>query len=232
MQLGMNREIVLEFIGVDKQYRQGNEVFLALSDVSFQVKQGQIIAIIGASGSGKSTLLHIAGLLDVATKGSVSIFGQNASAMTQKTKDQCRLSSLGFIYQYHHLLPDFTALENILMPKLIAGCIGSSDLEEAKGLMQKLGIFDKQQSFPGELSGGQQQRVAIARAMINKPNIILADEPTGNLDSFNSSAVFEIMSTLARQQNVSILIATHSLELANKADVILELKNKQMTQIK
>jgi lipoprotein-releasing system ATP-binding protein len=232
MQLGMNREIVLEFIGVDKQYCQGGETFLALSDVSLQVRQGQIIAIIGSSGSGKSTLLHIAGLLDAPTKGSVSIFGQNASTMTQKAKDQCRLSSLGFIYQYHHLLPDFTALENILMPRLIAGRIGSSDLEEARCLMQKLDILDKQQSFPGELSGGQQQRVAIARAMINKPKIILADEPTGNLDSFNSSAVFELMSTLARQQNVSILMATHSLELASKAEVVLELKNKQITQLK
>ena len=227
----MNKN-VLEFKGVFKHYMQAKNKIEILADASFQIEEGQISAIVGESGSGKSTLLHIAGLLDSANSGEIILLGQNISKICESNKNTFRLQNLGFIYQYHHLLPDFTALENILMPQIIMGAQRQIAMEKATILMEKLNISDKGSNFPGELSGGQQQRVAIARAMINNPQIILADEPTGNLDSANANEVFDMLKTLAMEQKTSILLVTHSQEIASKSDKVFELKQKQIQQIK
>jgi len=227
----MNKN-VLEFKGVHKYYMQAKNKIEILADASFQIEQGQISAIVGESGSGKSTLLHIAGLLDSANSGEIILLGQSISSICESSKNTFRLKNLGFIYQYHHLLPDFTALENILMPQIIMGAPKQLAMEKATILMDKLNISDKGSNFPGELSGGQQQRVAIARAMINNPQIILADEPTGNLDSANANEVFDMLKTLAMEQKTSILLVTHSQEIASKSNKVFELKQKQIQQIK
>lgn len=224
--------IVLEFNAVNKDYLQSPNTMEVLQNVSFSIQQAQIVAIIGSSGSGKSTLLHIAGLLDNPSSGGIKILGDDVAMLSQSQKNRFRLTKLGFIYQYHHLLADFTALENILMPQLIARANLDQALLRAKSMMANFGIADKQHSFPGQLSGGQQQRVAIARAMINKPQIILADEPTGNLDSANAEQVFKLMQEVVQCYGVTVLLATHSMELATNSDVIFELKNKNIIQLK
>jgi lipoprotein-releasing system ATP-binding protein len=230
MLLDMNK--VLEFSSIFKSYLQAGNQVKVLEDVSFTLNAGEIAAIIGSSGSGKSTLLHIAGLLDTTNSGEVIILGSTASEISEAAKDNFRLKNLGFIYQYHHLLPDFTAIENILMPAIILGTNKAKALRRAEMLTQQLGIQDKMDSLPGELSGGQQQRVAIARAMINHPKIILADEPTGNLDSANAAAVFDLMQAIAKEESAAILIVTHSQELSSKTEKIFELKDKKISQIK
>jgi lipoprotein-releasing system ATP-binding protein len=227
----MNKN-VLEFKNVSKHYMQAKNKIEILADASFSLKQGEICAIIGESGSGKSTLLHIAGLLDKANSGQIILLDQNISTISENSRNVFRLKNLGFIYQYHHLLPDFTALENILMPQIILGETMRIATEKAKTLMEKLNIGDKGGNFPGELSGGQQQRVAIARALINAPQIILADEPTGNLDSANAKEVFSMLKALAMEQKTSVLFVTHSQDIASKSDKIFELKQKQIQQIK
>jgi lipoprotein-releasing system ATP-binding protein len=227
----MNKNI-LEFKGVCKHYMQAGNKIKILTDASFSVQQGEIAAIIGESGSGKSTLLHIAGLLDSANSGKIILLDKNVSEIGENSKNDFRLNNLGFIYQYHHLLPDFTALENILMPQLIMRAEKQSALTKAMNLMEKLNISDKAKNLPGELSGGQQQRVAIARAMINNPQIIFADEPTGNLDSANAREVFNLLKIISMEQKTTVVIVTHSQELASKADKIFELKQKQIQQIK
>lgn len=227
----MNKN-VLEFEGVFKHYMQGRDKIQILEDIYLCILQGEIASIVGASGSGKSTLLHIAGLLDSLSSGKTLFMGQDIGKICESKKNAFRLCNIGFIYQYHHLLADFTALENILMPQIIMGANKQEALKRAKDLMDKLGISDKAKHFPGELSGGQQQRVAIARAMINNPQIILADEPTGNLDSKNAEEVFGLMQSLAQMQKTTILMVTHSMELAAKADKIFELKQKRLQQIK
>jgi lipoprotein-releasing system ATP-binding protein len=219
---------VLEFKNVYKSYLQAKNQISVLENISFYLEEGEVVAIVGASGSGKSTLLHIAGLLDRANCGDIVILSKNAAEMKESQKDAFRLKNLGFIYQYHHLLPDFTALENILMPTIIIGENQTKALIRAKSLMEKLGIQNKMSNLPGELSGGEQQRVAIARAMINNPKIILADEPTGNLDNANALQVFELMQDLALEQKTAVLLATHSMELANKVQKILMLRDREL----
>lgn len=218
----MNRA-VLELEGISKSYAQGDTELCVLDNISFSLEAGEVVSIIGASGSGKSTLLHIAGLLDDADKGIVLISDKPATK-----KDDLRLKYIGFIYQFHHLLSDFTVLENILMPSLILG----KKEGDAYKLMEALGIRDKAKSYPSQLSGGQQQRVTIARALINKPKLVLADEPTGNLDNKNALEVFELMKNIAKATNTAFLIATHNLGLAEQSDKILRLQDQRLEQIK
>lgn len=213
---------ILELQNICKEYPQGTGVIEVLKDFSLKLYEGEIIAIVGASGSGKSTLLHIAGLLDKANKGSVIIDGKEIGS-SEKERTTTRRQKLGFVYQYHHLLKDFSARENVAMPSLIAGDDYSQALEDADNLLSKFNLSKRTFNNPGELSGGQQQRVAIARALINNPKILLADEPTGNLDSENADKVIEILIDSVREKKMGAIIVTHNEKLAKKMDRIVRI---------
>lgn len=187
-----------------------------LSDISLQVEEGEFIALLGPSGSGKSTLLHIAGLLDKADQGHVIICEENTTHMPDYKKTQLRLSTIGFVYQYHHLLQEFTALENVMLPQLYAGCRKAKAKLNAIELLEQLGLENKYNAYASELSGGQKQRVAIARALANKPKILLADEPTGNLDPDTAEMVFNDLVEIMKTTKMSAIIATHNYTLALK----------------
>ncbi|WP_016917376.1 ABC transporter ATP-binding protein [Rickettsia honei] len=212
---------VLILKNISKHYSQGKTIVRVLDDLNLTVNEGELIAIIGSSGSGKSTLLHIASLLDKPTKGQVII----PNSKYQKYH-LIRLHYLGFIYQQHHLLKDFTALENVIMPRLISGLDQKKAIEDATKILDDLGLGKKLYNMPGELSGGEQQRVAIARSLINKPKIILADEPTGNLDPKTTNEVFNLFLKVAREQNTAIIMVTHNHELAHKMDKLYKLKHR------
>lgn len=187
-----------------------------LNDVSLFVKESEVIALLGPSGSGKSTLLHIAGLLDSPTEGSIVFENKQIENLFDNEKTSLRLNKIGFVYQYHHLLQEFSALENVMLPMLITGMNNKNAKEKAEYFLKILGLQDKISMFPSELSGGQKQRVAIARAMINDPILLLADEPTGNLDPETAQSVFEDMLQIMESNNMSAIVATHNYDLAKK----------------
>ncbi len=211
---------VLKLQNISKSYIQCGSIIKILDNINLNVAKGNIISITGSSGSGKSTLLHIAGLLDIPNSGKVIINGLN-----NKNHDFIRLHHMGFIYQQHHLLKDFTSIENVYMPLLIAGINETIAIKEAIKILTKLGLENKLYHVPGELSGGEQQRVAIARSLINKPSIILADEPTGNLDPKNSLQIFDLFCSVSKELEIAVIIVTHDHELANKADILYELRD-------
>lgn len=213
---------ILELRNICKDYRQPNNVIEVLKDFSLKLYEGEIIAIIGASGSGKSTLLHIAGLLDKADSGDVVING-NIVKDDDTLKTKMRLEYLGFVYQYHHLLKDFSARENVALPRLIADKNYNEALEDADKLLGKLDLENRNFNSPGELSGGQQQRVAIARALINNPKVILADEPTGNLDSSSAQLVMKLLIDLVKQNNMGAIIVTHNEHIAKMVDRVYKI---------
>ncbi len=217
-------ENILTLQNISKDYHQGRSVIEVLKKVNLEVKAGQMIAIVGSSGSGKSTLLHIAGLLDEADDGKVLINGiSEHKTQNLKYATEIRLSNMGFIYQQHHLLRDFNAQENVAMPLLIAGVNKNEAFDRSKQMLTKLGLGNRLYNVPGELSGGQKQRVSIARALINNPKIILADEPTGNLDPKTAEEVFELF--VERSQNIgsAIVMATHNMALAKKMNKLYKL---------
>lgn len=216
---------ILELSNVSKNYRQGDSVIEIIRHVNLSVNSGELVAIIGASGSGKSTMLHIAGLLDRKFEGEVIIDGTATKGVQDRVCESLRLNQLGFIYQYHHLLKDFTARENVAMPKLIAGCDYSVALKEADELLKRLGLEKRLHNHPGEMSGGEQQRVAIARSLINSPKVVLADEPTGNLDSQTADIALGLFLELARERGLAAIIVTHNREIARKMDKVYELKD-------
>lgn len=189
-----------------------------LKGVDFTVNNSEIVSIIGKSGSGKSTLLHILGTLDKADKGAVLIDGTDISALDSKEIAQFRNSKIGFIFQFHHLLPEFTALENVLIPAMIANDTGKSKEKRAKELLDYLGLTDRMSHKPNQLSGGEQQRVAVARALINDPSVVFADEPTGNLDSESSEELHQLLLKLRNEYNQTFVIVTHSKELSAISD--------------
>lgn len=189
-----------------------------LKDINLEIHEGEIVALVGPSGSGKSTLLHIAGLLDTPTSGTIEIAGENATQMDDVGRTHLRMKSIGFVYQSHLLLPDFNALENVMMPQLIAGVKEKEAIEHAKELLKSVGLSHRLTHRSGQLSGGEQQRVAIARALANRPALLLADEPTGNLDPKTADEVFAIFMQIVRQTGLSALLATHNPELAKKMD--------------
>ncbi len=210
-------EVILELKNINKDYRQGRSTIEVLKDINLKISKNQMVAIVGASGSGKSTLLHIAGLLDSPDSGSVYIENIPAHKLSNlKYVSQIRLENLGFIYQYHHLLGDFTAQENAAIPLLISGLEKKQALERSEDLLRKLGLGARLYNFPGELSGGEQQRVAIARALINNPKLILADEPTGNLDPNTAEEVFELFLDRAENSGAAIIMVTHNISLAKR----------------
>jgi lipoprotein-releasing system ATP-binding protein len=213
----MNDQILLALKNISKDYKQGRSVIEVLKDINLEVHAGQTIAIVGASGSGKSTLLHIAGLLDAPDAGNIEIAGVTSDKiMNLRYANQIRLEHMGFIYQHHHLLRDFTAQENAAMPLFIQGVRKSEAMDKAADLLEQLGLGKRLYNVPGELSGGEQQRVAVARALINNPKIILADEPTGNLDPHTAEEVFAMFLERAENFGTAVIMVSHNLELAAK----------------
>lgn len=209
---------VLQLQQVERHYNQGDTELAILRGADFSLKRGEIVALVAPSGAGKSTLLHVAGLLEKPDAGEVLLAGDPCSNLTDEQRTDRRRSDIGFVYQFHHLLPEFTALENIMMPQLIGGLPENEASERAAQLLDYMRIGHRAGHRPSELSGGEQQRVAIARAVANAPLILLADEPTGNLDPETAGYVFEALEALVRQSGLAALIATHNHELAGLMD--------------
>lgn len=194
-----------------------------LKGVDLAIKQGEQVAILGQSGSGKSTLLHLLAMLDDASSGHLSICGQEATNLSENQRSQFRNENMGFIYQFHHLLMEFSAAENVAMPLLINGVERGEALKQAEQMLEKVGLSHRLQHLPSQLSGGERQRVAIARALINQPKIVLADEPTGNLDKANAEQVFELFLSLNQSHNTTLVVVTHDQDLANRFDRVIRL---------
>ncbi|WP_114240015.1 lipoprotein-releasing ABC transporter ATP-binding protein LolD [Dyella sp. C9] len=220
-----NNDIVLRASHIAKTYEEGDLKTDVLSDVSFTLKRGETLAIVGASGSGKSTLLHIIGGLDTLTRGEVEVEGKNLSRLSDADRGRVRNRSMGFIYQFHHLLPEFTALENVCMPLLIRGVAIAEAERQASALLARVGLEKRLHHKPAELSGGERQRCAVARALVTRPAVVLGDEPTGNLDEGNAAQVYDLMLELNREIGTSFILVTHDSSLASRMDRILELHN-------
>ncbi len=221
---------VLSLRGVGRTYKMGTGSLNVLKSVDLDVYPGEVVGLIGPSGSGKSSLLHAAGLLERPTVGQVTVQGVHCAALKDGARTRLRLGAIGFIYQFHHLLPEFTALDNVALPQMIAGQTQRAARARAEELLTQLGLGDRLTHQPAQLSGGEQQRVAVARAMVNRPKLILADEPTGNLDPTTSGAVFQSLSDLARLQGAAALIATHNMELAGFMDRVFSLKDGHLVE--
>jgi len=221
---------VLVLEGIAKTYNAGLPAQVeVLRGVDLAVGAGEVVALVAPSGAGKSTLLHIAGLLDTPDSGTVTLTGQNLTGRSDRRRTLARRADVGFIYQFHHLLPEFSALENIVLPQLSNGTPKREATQRALALLAKVGVVPRAHHRPAELSGGEQQRVAFCRALANTPRLLLADEPTGNLDPATSDQVFDTLMALVRDTGLSALIATHNLELAARMDRTLRLDNGQLT---
>ncbi len=217
-------EPVLQIKGLRQTFTQGDVPLEVLRDANLEVRSGEIVALVGPSGSGKSTLLQIAGLLEKAQKGDVVIEGTVVNGLRDNARTRIRRHGLGFVYQYHHLLAEFSARENIVLPQMIAGVPRAAAQMKADALLTAMGLSDRATHRPARLSGGEQQRVAIARALANNPRLILADEPTGNLDPSTADFVFSLLVDLVKKSDVAALIATHNRDLASKMDRIVKLE--------
>ncbi|NVK86900.1 MAG: lipoprotein-releasing ABC transporter ATP-binding protein LolD [Gammaproteobacteria bacterium] len=213
----MSNSWVIECRDLKKSYQDAGRDVAVLKGINFSVAAGESVSIIGASGSGKSTLLHLLGGLDSASSGEVMIMGKNIQEMNARKQGVWRNHHLGFIYQFHHLLPEITALENVAMPLLLRGERKKQALSEASNMIAKVGLTEREAHKPSELSGGERQRIAIARALVTKPACILADEPTGNLDEENAEKVYQLMLDLNREMNTSLVVVTHDRVLASRA---------------
>jgi len=216
---------VLKLSNITKNFSQADQKIEVLKSVNLEVKKGELVALIGPSGSGKTTLLQIAGLLDTPSSGQIFINEIDASKSDDKIRTDIRKNHIGFVYQFHHLLPEFSAIENVALPLLIQGRSKSDALKEAAKILEEVGLSNRLNHKPAELSGGQQQRVALARAAVTKPSLILADEPTGNLDSDLSEKIFTLLQSLVRTHQIGCLVVTHNLELTKKADRIISIKD-------
>jgi len=201
-----------------------------LRNVAFSLQPGELTAIVGSSGSGKSTLLHLLGGLDAPTSGDVVFDGKSLNAMSSSAKAELRNRELGFIYQFHHLLPDFTALENVAMPLLIGKTAKAEAASRALEMLAAVGLEKRAAHRPSELSGGERQRVAIARALVNRPRLVMADEPTGNLDARNADAIFKLLGELNQQQGTAFLVVTHDLNLAKRLNRQMEMRDGQLSE--
>jgi lipoprotein-releasing system ATP-binding protein len=216
---------VLDLQGIEKSYNRGKPAEVAvLQGATLSVAAGEVVALVAPSGAGKSTLLHIAGLLDTADAGRVVVAGVDAAGMSDRVRTESRRREVGFIYQFHHLLPEFSALENILLPQLANGVARATAEVKALELLDRVGLSSRAAHRPAELSGGEQQRVAFCRALANGPKLLLADEPTGNLDPGTSDQVFGVLMEMVRETGLSALIATHNLDLAGRMDRVVRLE--------
>jgi len=223
-------DLVLSVRGLERTYETAAGPLPVLRGADLDIRAGEIVGLIGPSGSGKSSLLHAAGLLEHPNAGRISVLGRDCSNLGERERTRVRLASIGFVYQFHHLLPEFSALDNVALPQMIAGRGQRAARDRARTLLGELGLGGRVEHQPAQLSGGEQQRVAIARALANSPRLLLADEPTGNLDPRTSAAVFENLYALARSQGVAALIATHNLELASHMDRVLSLKDGRLEE--
>jgi len=221
---------VLRLEDVTRRFQEGVGELEVFSGLNMNLKPGEVVALVGPSGAGKSSLLHMAGLLEAPTSGEIYIEGVAASKLPDGERTRIRRDRIGFVYQAHHLLPEFDALENVMMPQMIAGKARAEAAAEAARLLSALGLAQRLTHRPAQLSGGEQQRVAIARALANKPKILLADEPTGNLDPRTSGGVFDALIAIAREQGLAALIATHNFELAARMDRALLLHQGKLVQ--
>ncbi|MDP3856034.1 ABC transporter ATP-binding protein [Phenylobacterium sp.] len=221
---------VLSIRGLRRTYKSGDRTLTVLDGADLDVKPGEIVGLIGPSGSGKSSLLHAAGLLEHPDAGEIHIEGRDCSDLSDRQRTRVRLAAIGFVYQAHHLLAEFTALDNVALPQMIAGRSRKAARARALELLTGLGLGERVDHQPAQMSGGEQQRVAIARALANAPRLLLADEPTGNLDPATSAAVFESLYELARKTGVAALVATHNLELARHMDRVVALKDGRLEE--
>ena len=228
----MNKTSALELKQICKHYYQGEQKLEVLKELDLKIAPKEVVALIGPSGSGKSTLLQIAGLLDRPTSGDILIDGQSYSKAGDSLRTTLRRDYMGFVYQYHNLLSDFNALENVMIPQLIAGVKYAMAKEKSEWLLSRLGLKERLLHRPTEMSGGEQQRVAIARALANTPKVLLADEPTGNLDPNTSDNVFIALLDIVKETGLSALIATHNMELAGKMDRQLQLKDGKLVDLR
>jgi lipoprotein-releasing system ATP-binding protein len=231
MEQGADEVPVIYLHEIRRQYRQGEATLTILDGAKLALWAGQSVALVAPSGAGKSTLLHIAGLLETPDDGEVYVGGTPTSQLADADRTQIRRSDIGFVYQSHRLLPEFTALENVMLPQMIRGLKRSETIKRATEILSYLGLGNRTNHRPAELSGGEQQRVAIARAVANAPRALLADEPTGNLDPQTAEHVFDGLMQLVRATRVAMLIATHNMELANRMDRRVSLSNGQIVEL-
>jgi lipoprotein-releasing system ATP-binding protein len=215
-----------------RTFHQGSEALHVLRSVDLDLYPGEIVALVGPSGSGKSTLLQTAGLLEKADGGEVTVDGKKCAHLNDTGRTQIRREVIGFVYQFHHLLPEFDAEENIILPQMIAGKSYSSAQGRARDLLTSVGLLERATHRPARLSGGEQQRVAIVRALANRPKVLLADEPTGNLDEHTAASVFEKLIQLVRKENLAALIATHNMDLAKRMDRVMTLHEGHLAETK
>ena len=225
----MSEKYIIQIKNLTKIF--GDEVEIkALDGVDLNIERGEFLAIIGPSGSGKSTLLNQIGILDTPTSGTIQLDGVDVTKMSEKQRSITRNKQLGFIFQYHHLLPDFNALENVMMPLLISGVKSSKARETARKVLEEVGLGDRMDHRPNQLSGGQNQRVAIARALVNKPSIVIGDEPTGNLDSKASDNIYELLRKLNHEHKQTFILVTHDVHMAEKTDRIIKLVDGRIAE--
>jgi lipoprotein-releasing system ATP-binding protein len=222
---------ILRLEGLTRTFKQGERQITVLNGASAAIYPGEAVALVGPSGAGKSTLLHIAGLLETPTGGSVVMGGLDCSKLGDDERTRIRRADVGFIYQFHQLLPEFSAIENVMLPQMILGVPRKAAVARATELLSKLGLDHRLDHRPAQLSGGEQQRTAICRALANRPKLILADEPTGNLDPKTSELVFRELIGLFKSEGVAALIATHNLELAARMDRVLRMENGQLVEV-
>jgi len=219
------QDMLLQTRDIQKVYTQGGENLTVLNNVDVHIRAGEMVALVGPSGSGKSTFLQVVGLLDKPTGGQLWIGGEDVARASDEVRTKMRRDYLGFVYQFHYLLPEFSALENVVIPQMIVGVKRKEAIEKAKVMLTELGLDHRLDHRPARLSGGEQQRVAIARALANDPKLLLADEPTGNLDPETSDSVFEMLLGIVKQHGIGAIIATHNMQIAERMDRILEIKN-------
>jgi lipoprotein-releasing system ATP-binding protein len=223
-----NSRLMIEAVNLTKSFQMAGLELTVLKSINLTIAQGEILAIVGASGAGKSTLLHILGTLDRPTSGTVLFEGQDLFQLSDQKQAEFRNRRIGFVFQFHHLLPEFTALENVCLPAHIQNRSAQDAQAEATSLLKDVGLEHRMNHKPGELSGGEQQRVAVARALIQQPNLVLADEPTGNLDTHTGDALFTLMRTLNRSRGITFVIVTHNEKLSAQADRIIHMEDGQI----